>query len=286
MKEPVETSLADLLQSHELFLFDAFGVLIDGTNAFPEAIQALETLNERGTEYFVLTNDASKTVDAAVTKYTGLGLPLSYENIISSGMLVTDYFRDNNLFGATTLALGPEDSLGYITDAGGQLLEFGTDAIPDAIVILDDKSERPLQESMRTLITTLNRAYDRGFLPHLLLANPDLIYPSGDGCLNMAAGSVANMLEEIIQLRFLGQEAPTFTRVGKPYSPIFEKALTLAPNKKAVMIGDQLATDSIGAKSAGIDAALVLTGISNRGSIADAPPEFKPDFILESLQVS
>lgn len=69
------------------------------------------------------------------------------------------------------------------------------------------------------------------------------------------------------------------------YLAIFNKALTRFPDTNPVMIGDQLYTDIKGAKSAGISAGLVLTGISSYNCALQAPAEIKPDYILKSLHI-
>lgn len=284
-REPVTCTFKELTTRHDLFLFDAYGVLFDGNKALPGARDALEFLRESRTPFFILTNDASKSTEFACDLYNKCGIPVTQDAIISSGMLVTDFFNAHALDGAETLILGPERAYGYVTDAGGSILPFTKNARPDVIVILDDKSEASFHESMQTLITVLLKTYSEGKEPHLLLANPDLIYPSGEGTFNFAAGSIAAMLEKILALQFPNSVAPEFVRVGKPYLPIFEKALTRYPATNPVMIGDQLFTDIKGAKEANIYAGLVLTGVTSYDTALQAPLEIKPDYIIKSLHI-
>lgn len=49
------------------------------------------------------------------------------------------------------------------------------------------------------------------------------------------------------------------------------------------MIGDRLATDIAMGRRAGMDAALVLTGDSNRDDLAATPQEDQPTHVLERL---
>jgi ribonucleotide monophosphatase NagD (HAD superfamily) len=74
--------------------------------------------------------------------------------------------------------------------------------------------------------------------------------------------------------------------LGKPYSPIFEEAIRRAGTSNAVMIGDQLETDILGANTAGIDSAVVSTGINRRkspGDFEELAEELTPRYILASL---
>ena len=71
--------------------------------------------------------------------------------------------------------------------------------------------------------------------------------------------------------------------IGKPSPRMFRLALLLANGKasKAVMVGDQIETDILGANRARVHTVLVLTGVENRDSISRS--KIKPDMIIESL---
>jgi ribonucleotide monophosphatase NagD (HAD superfamily) len=108
-------------------------------------------------------------------------------------------------------------------------------------------------------------------------ANPDLIYPKAPGQFGFTAGSVALLLEAGFRRR-LGADAPTFTPLGKPNTPIYEEARRRVSGNP-VMVGDQLETDIAGALACGIDAALLTTGVTRwrEGS------ELSPTWVLPSL---
>lgn len=71
--------------------------------------------------------------------------------------------------------------------------------------------------------------------------------------------------------------------IGKPSPRMFRLALEHAKENpsKAVMVGDQIETDILGAKRAGVHTVLVLTGVENRETISRS--RIKPDMIIESL---
>ena len=74
------------------------------------------------------------------------------------------------------------------------------------------------------------------------------------------------------------------TVAGKPEKPIFEAALARFGSSKSLFIGDRLDTDIMGAVSAGIPSALVLTGIDRPKHILAAPANAHPDFILRDMR--
>ena len=74
------------------------------------------------------------------------------------------------------------------------------------------------------------------------------------------------------------------TVAGKPETPIFEEATERFGAKKPLFIGDRLDTDILGAVRAGIDSALVLTGIDRPKHVLAAPEGSRPTYILSDLR--
>jgi ribonucleotide monophosphatase NagD (HAD superfamily) len=73
------------------------------------------------------------------------------------------------------------------------------------------------------------------------------------------------------------------TMIGKPSPRMFKLALTLAGEKaeRAVMIGDQIETDLLGAHKAGVHTILVLTGVETRETIRQS--RIKPDMVVDNV---
>ena len=74
------------------------------------------------------------------------------------------------------------------------------------------------------------------------------------------------------------------TVAGKPETPIFEEATSRFGATKPLFIGDRLDTDILGAVWAGIDSALVLTGIDRPKHVLAAPEGSRPTYILSDLR--
>jgi glycerol 3-phosphatase-2 len=71
---------------------------------------------------------------------------------------------------------------------------------------------------------------------------------------------------------------------GKPEVAIFEEAFTRYASRAAIMIGDRLDTDILGANRAGIPSVLVLTGIDQAKQVLAAIPEERPTMIVDDLR--
>ncbi|MBI1395243.1 MAG: HAD-IA family hydrolase [Betaproteobacteria bacterium] len=270
---------ADLVDRYDLVLFDAYGVLVHGTGLMPGAVAAIELLEQRGKAYCVVTNDASKLPENAAVRYASLGLALDASRIVTSGMLLESHFRDHGLRGARCAVLGPPDGLRYVQRAGGEVVPVN--ASFDVLVICDE-SGFPFLEMADATLTSLVRMLDAGREVRLVVPNPDIIYPDGTHAFGFAAGSVALMFEAALARRYPGRTDLRFVRLGKPEPGLYLHALALAGTRSAVMIGDQLETDIAGANRAGIDSALLTTGVS-LGDLHDTAPDIRPTYRIARL---
>ena len=70
---------------------------------------------------------------------------------------------------------------------------------------------------------------------------------------------------------------------GKPEVAIYEEAVSRLGGSKALFLGDRLDTDILGANRAGIDSALVLTGIDTAKRVLAANPDSRPTYLLDNL---
>ncbi len=136
MREVPQITIEKLISKYSAFLIDAYGVLVDMDGALPGAVALIEQLNRIDQPYFILTNDASKLPETSAAQYRSFGLKIEPDRIITSGMLLKDYFETNNLIGARCIVLGPEDSVRYVEHAGGQVVSF-SEAF-DALVLADE----------------------------------------------------------------------------------------------------------------------------------------------------
>jgi ribonucleotide monophosphatase NagD (HAD superfamily) len=135
---------------------------------------------------------------------------------------------------------------------------------------------------MDATLTMLIRQIDAGRTPHLVLPNPDILYPNGANAFGFAAGSVALMFEAALARRYPRRTDLTFVRLGKPEPLLYEHALALAGTRNAVMFGDQLETDIAGAIAAGIDSALLTLGVSLEDMAAVSEAQ-RPTWVLGRL---
>jgi HAD superfamily hydrolase (TIGR01450 family) len=267
-----------LLDRYDTILFDAYGVLVHGGGPMPGAAEVLARLNGEGRSYFIVTNDASKLPATAAARYQGFGLPIEASRLLTSGMLLAGHFAAAGLVGRRCAVLGPPDSRRYVEDAGGEVVP-PHEAFD--VLVIGDESGFPFLEWADAALSSLIAAIDAGRPVHLVVPNPDLIYPGGGG-FGFAAGSIADMFEGALALRYPRRPDLRFVRLGKPNTPIFEDAIRRAGTSRIVMIGDQLETDITGARAAGLDAVWIETGVTTE--IPEATPvHLRPTWRMAGL---
>jgi len=275
---PPLTSIEQLIECYDALLFDAYGVLVHVSGAMPDAPRLIKRLNRIEKPYCIVTNDASRLPNKAAARYRSYGLDVDAENIITSGGLLPEYFAKHGLRGSRCVVLGPADSRRYVELAGGEVVP--ADAVFDVLVI-GDESGFPFLDTVDMALSTLFKMIDAGRPIHLVLPNPDLIYPSGVDSFGIAAGTVAMLFEAALRRRYRGRPGLEFARLGKPYPHLYEAAMARCDTRDVVMIGDQLETDIAGANGCGIDSALITTGVSI-DDLASLPEKLQPTWWIKS----
>jgi len=275
-----DVTIDTLIDRYPVLLFDAYGVLVHATGALDGAADLIRRLNDSGKPYFILTNDASKLAETAAAKLQRYGLAVPAERIITSGALLVNHFAVHGFAGARCAVLGTRDSALFVERAGGRIVPPADDF---EVLVIGDETGFPFLETVDAALGTLFRRLDRRQPAHLVLPNPDLIYPKAERSFGFCSGSVALMFEAALRLRYPDRPPVEFARLGKPHPAIFEEALRRSGTRNMVMIGDQLETDIRGANAFGIHSVLVDTGVNGTG-LATVPAPLRPTYRLASLQ--
>ena len=285
------TTIRQLAERYDTFLFDSYGVLVDESYGLTGARELIDWLESTGKSYYIVTNDASRSIPSRAGKFIEQGVPVPQERIINSGCLIPRFFQENNLVGAPTVVFGSPDAYEYVANGGAEILPYKRLENATVFVLADDAGY-DWRASMNDLVTTLNRKVLDGQPFTLLLPNPDIIYPSGERAYSFAAAALADMIESALVRLFGDSPAHRFTRLGKPFAPIFDEAVrrasSVGTDKSFVMIGDQLETDIAGANAYGIPSTIVTTGINRLRTpeeLSALPAETRPSYLLPSLDI-
>ncbi len=243
------------------YLMDMDGVLVHEEHMIPGADQFISELNDRGTNYVVVTNNPIYTRRDLRARLLASGLDIAEDRIWTSA-LATARFLHSQRPGGTAYVIGEVGLTTAMHEAGYVL----TDRDPDYVVLGETRTYS------FEAITTAIRLIDKG--ARFVATNPDATGPSRQGLLP-AAGAVAALIEKATG------KTPYF--VGKPNPLMMRSALRAigAHSESTLMIGDRMDTDIIAGLEAGLATILVLTGISTMDTVEQYP--FRPSRIVDSV---
>lgn len=245
--------IKEIAASYNYFIFDIWGVLHDGSNAYPGVIETLKSLKDSGKKVCFLSNAprrASK-VEAVLNR---LGITKDfYDFILTSGeaaFLDLQKNQQNNFdkFSHKYYYIGPDKDLDLLD---GLNYERVSNAAHAGFIINTgfDHEDSTMAEKLPQIIEA--KKYN---LP-MICVNPDLIVVNQAGKEMICAGALAREYEKM---------SGEVLYYGKPFSAVYKMTMEKLgnPNKKDVIaIGDGMETDIAGAKDFNIDSVLVSGGI-------------------------
>ena len=254
-----------LVENYDLLLLDLDGVVYRGGQAVVHAIESIRKIQEMGIPVGFVTNNSSRTPTTIANQLRGYGLELEESAVVSSAETAVKMLSQRISSGSVYVVGG--EGLRSAVVAGGFELVDSAEAKPDAVLqcYSPDVGWRDLAEAAF--------AIQGGAI--WIATNQDWTLPlerglaPGNGTLVSAVHTAVGIL-------------PDFA--GKPATPIFEEAVTRFAASRPLFVGDRLDTDSRGANTAGLDNAIVLTGVATPKELVGARPEDRPNFILDDLR--
>jgi glycerol-1-phosphatase len=257
--------LSPLIAGYDHVLLDLDGTVWVGDVATAGAGEALSAL--RGAEKTIafVTNDSARAPEDYVRKLWSLGLRASVGEVVSVGSAL-QYFLARRPVPSQTFVIGSPAVFRHVGDAGQRIVN-GTPRAAEADLVVIAAHEGFDYAELRTATQAVLGGAE------MIAAGRDATYPTSDGVWP-GTGAVVSALEYATGARAYN--------VGKPDRLLFETALDRLGPGRSLMIGDRLDADLAGAAAAGIDCAIVLTGVSTREEARDATPE--PVAIAEDLR--
>jgi len=273
-----------IIDRYQIIFFDAFGVIKTYQGLVPGIEKTFSYLVAEKKEFYIVTNDASRSPAQLAESYHRKGLKeITADRIISSGMLTKEYL-DLKVLDGIVAYLGTPDSAHYIESSGlntlpvSQINSSNIDKV-NALIFLDDEGFNWCDDLNKAVNILRKRT-----IP-VIVANTDHAYPLSVHDVSIAIGGIASMIENIV--------GKSFIRFGKPDSQMFMFAYDLirenrtVSKREIVMVGDTLQTDILGGNKFGLDTVLVLSGNTLPG---DAETKIRatgiaPTYICENAVV-
>jgi len=261
---PKETPLTGV----DLVLADLDGVLYQGQRPIPHAVESLRKAGKSALVGYI-TNNASRTPASVAEQITQLGLPATADDVVTSPQAALRVLSRLVPAGSLVLVVGGPELSSDEGRAGFRITRVA-DESPDAVI--QGFSPEVGWSDLAQASFALQR---RPEIPWVA-TNTDWSIPVEGG---IAPGNGA--LVSAVHLA-VGRLA---TFAGKPEKEIFDVALErFGPIGDALMIGDRLDTDILGANRAGIRSALVLTGIDSPKTLLASDDSQRPTYVLEDLR--
>ena len=244
--------LSAIAARYDGFIIDLWGVVHNGVQPYPEALDALTHLAGRPV---LLLSNAPRRAASAQTMLRRMGVnDTLYTAILTSGEATWLALRDRTdpwfaRLGQRVYHIGPQrdrnvlEGLHLAVVAHPHEADFVVNTGPD-----DDRLDPGTLEHFLPELAACLAAR----LP-MICANPDLVVMR-DGVRLLCAGSLA---------QHYTAAGGDVVSLGKPDAAIYRMALDElgVPAKRVLAVGDSLRTDIAGAAGVGIDSLWVLGGI-------------------------
>jgi len=253
-----------LCEVYDLAMLDLDGVVYVGGEGVPGAAQHLASVREGGMRVAFITNNASRTPARVADHLRELHVEARTEDVVTSAQAAARVLVER--FGS-----------------GGRVVRLGADGLEDALreqglepVGVADEAEAIVTgygpevvwgDIMRAAVRI------RDGLPWVA-SNTDMTFPAPFG-LAPGHGVQVEMLRS-----FTGVDPEV---AGKPASPLLDETVRRVGGRRPLMVGDRLDTDIEGARNAGYDSLLVLTGVTGLPELTGAPERLRPTYVAPDL---
>lgn len=255
------------LDGYDAVLLDLDGTVIRGAEAVPGAPEVVNELRDAGRVVQFITNNASRAPEDVARHLTALGVRTTSEEVVTSGQAAGALLASQLPSGAAVLVVGAEALVAAVRSVGLRPVTAASEC-PAAVV----QGHSPDTGWVRLAEACL--AIRGGAL--WIACNVDRTLPTERGLLPGNGAMVA-------ALQAATDREPTVA--GKPARPLLDAAIDRAGAKHPLMVGDRLDTDIAGARAAGLDSLLVLSGVADAVALLAAPPQHRPSHLGADLRV-
>jgi HAD superfamily hydrolase (TIGR01450 family) len=256
--------LSPLARRYDQFILDLDGCVWIGDEPTPRAVEAVEALRDGGKAVAYATNDPRSATEDYVARLWKIGIRASVGDVVTVGGAVQHLLAETRT-GRTAFVIGTAALRKHVTDAGLKIMN-DTDLATRAEVVVVGGTEALTYEDLRVASLAVRRGAD------FLATARDPTYPQPDG-LWPGTGAILAAVEVAS-----GRTAET---VGKPQPQLLLTALDRLGEGRTLVVGDRVDTDLTAAAAADLDAALVLSGGTEREALNGFEPE--PVAVTETL---
>jgi HAD superfamily hydrolase (TIGR01450 family) len=246
---------------YDVALLDLDGVVYVGPDAVPGVPEALVAARRAGMRLGFVTNNAARTPDEVAAHLTELHVPADGHDVITSSQAAASVVAELLEPGARVLAVGGPGVAAALAAAGLEVVDTAEDG--PAAVVQGYGRDVAWPQLAEAVVAVRNGARH-------VATNLDATIPSPRGPLP-GNGAMVGVVSAIT-----GQE-PLVT--GKPDPAMHAECVRRTGARRPLVVGDRLDTDIEGARRAGAASLLVLTGVTDPGTLLAARPDHRPDLL-------
>jgi glycerol 3-phosphatase-2 len=254
-----------LSSAYDVALLDLDGVVYVGPDAVPEAPRHLESAGKAGMSLAYVTNNASRPPAVVAEHLRDLGVPAKDEDVVTSAQAAARLLADELDEGAAVFVIGGA-GLEQALEERGLRPVSSADEQPRAVV-------SGFSADLRWGTVVEGAILVRDGL-RWVACNTDRTVPTPRG-----PGPGNGILVAAVQ-DFAGVEP---TVAGKPETPLFEETVRRVGGDRPLVVGDRVDTDIDGARNAGFDSLLVLTGVTGLEELVAIPASSRPTYLAPTL---
>jgi len=255
------------LSNIKALILDMDGVLWRDDTPIGDLPAIFARMRERGLKVTLATNNATRTVDEYLDKFSGFGVTLEPWQIVSSATAAADLLGKRFPNRGAVFIVGENGLQRALEECGfSPITDPEDETVPVAVIGGFDRDVTYAKLRRATLhIRTSVPFYG---------TNPDKTFPTPVGLIP-GAGAILAAIEAATDVK------PII--IGKPLPTMMYTALEKLGTgpEETLVVGDRLETDIAAGQAAGCRTALVLSGVSSREQAESWQPA--PDMIVEDL---
>ena len=250
-----------VFQNKKVLFLDMDGTVYMGNRLIPGAKEFLDFLQDKGIDFYFLSNNSSRSKTDYVQKLSFLGIPTSEERIILSTDGVIEFLSEKKI--KDLYVVGTQSMKGMFVKAG-----FAVESGSPRYIILGFDTELTYEKLKKACLFIQNGV-------ELIATHPDLVCPTPEGFIP-DTGSMLALIEKATRKK-------PFKIFGKPNAEMVAHVMKRhgASPREVAMIGDRLYTDMELARRIPCDFILVLSGETKKEDIAKLKDP--PALVAQSL---
>ena len=262
-------ALSPLLAGYDQVVLDLDGCVWLGDEPTRGAAEAIAALRAAAKPVSFVTNDGGRSPEEFVRKLWSLGIQASLEEVVTVGAAIQHLLAERGR-GRGTYVIGSPAIFRHVSEAGQRIVNGSEQAAEADLVVIAAHDDLHFAELRAATQAVLAGA-------EMIAAGRDRTFPTDDGDWP-GTGAIVAALEYAT--------SRTASSVGKPNPQLFYTALDRMGPGRTLVVGDRLDADLAGADAAGLDAAIVLSGVTSRAAAeaaAEAAEEPSPVAIADDL---